>query len=413
MNTNRGVSLVEALVALAVMAFGLLGVVGMQSALRQSADVSKQRSEAVRVAQENIELRRRYSIIAADGVNVAFDDIIPLAATTVGGTASNTDFTLTRNVQPLGGAPTKTVSVDVTWLDRAGQTQSVRLSTAVTAVRPELGATLALPPEGGSIVRSPRGRNAAIPVSAIDQGDGTSRFTPPGIGAPSWIFNNNNGFIESACTGASCVAFNARLVTGFVTFSTGTTQPSAAMAADPTNVSVNPANAASAVEVVVQQTSPTTATIGCYEDPQPTFLAYFCAVPVDSTSTYTWSGRTEVQATPLATSIADVSAGRFRVCRYTPVRGCHPTTDPAVTTDRIWGVAGTVPTCTGSAPTPSRKLLNEEHPLNYFRVPVSLANQNFLVIRAGDGATPFDCPADLSTTPNLVNSNTWHHQPSS
>ena len=39
-----GVSLIEALVALAVMAFGILGVVGMQSNMRTGADISRQRS---------------------------------------------------------------------------------------------------------------------------------------------------------------------------------------------------------------------------------------------------------------------------------------------------------------------------------------------------------------------------------
>ena len=53
--SSRGVSLIEALVALAVMAFGLLGVVGMQSTLRVNADVSRQRAEAVRMAQEKME----------------------------------------------------------------------------------------------------------------------------------------------------------------------------------------------------------------------------------------------------------------------------------------------------------------------------------------------------------------------
>lgn len=62
---DRGVSLIEALVALAVMAFGMLGVVGMQSTLRFNSDVSKQRSEAVRIVQETVEQRRNFSTISA------------------------------------------------------------------------------------------------------------------------------------------------------------------------------------------------------------------------------------------------------------------------------------------------------------------------------------------------------------
>ncbi len=52
---QRGISLIEAVVALAVMAFGMLAFVGLQSSLRFNGDVAKQRAEAVRIAQEAIE----------------------------------------------------------------------------------------------------------------------------------------------------------------------------------------------------------------------------------------------------------------------------------------------------------------------------------------------------------------------
>ncbi|MBK7062116.1 MAG: hypothetical protein IPH51_17035 [Rubrivivax sp.] len=55
---------------------------------------------------------------------------------------------------------------------------------------------------------------------------------------------------------------------------------------------------------------------------------------------------------------------------------------------------------------------NAEHPLDYLDLTQSLANQNFLVIPAGDGTTAFTCPADDTATP-LLQGNTWDHQPSS
>jgi hypothetical protein len=57
-------------------------------------------------------------------------------------------------------------------------------------------------------------------------------------------------------------------------------------------------------------------------------------------------------------------------------------------------------------------MTNVDHPLDYLNLTESLINQNFLIIRAGDGTTPFDCPADDGGSP-LINGNTWHHQPSS
>ena len=62
-NASRGVSLVEAMVALAVMAFGMLAVVGVQSTLRLNGDIAKQRSEATRIAQETLEKGRSFQVI--------------------------------------------------------------------------------------------------------------------------------------------------------------------------------------------------------------------------------------------------------------------------------------------------------------------------------------------------------------
>jgi hypothetical protein len=84
---------------------------------------------------------------------------------------------------------------------------------------------------------------------------------------------------------------------------------------------------------------------------------------------------------PLATSTADASASRYRVCRYTP--------DPATDTPSVGNVG---------------------HPLDYAAVGTALTNQNFLVIRAGDGTTPFTCPTDDTSTP-LVDGDTRRHQP--
>ena len=52
---GRGLSLIEAMVAFAVMGFGMLGVLGIQATLRNNADQAKQRTEAVRIAQEALE----------------------------------------------------------------------------------------------------------------------------------------------------------------------------------------------------------------------------------------------------------------------------------------------------------------------------------------------------------------------
>jgi hypothetical protein len=372
----RGVSLIEALVALAVMAFGMLGVVGMQGSLRTNADISKQRSEAVRIAQETMENRRAFWVLNSELGKVAYADIASRDAVTVAGL--NATFEVTETVAaPPGSGRTVGLFVTVAWVDRTGQNQTVRLASTITGSMPELAGSLGVPPVG-SPTRPPQGRNVAVPREAVDQGDGTSRFSPPGAGSITWTFNNLTGYITKVCNGVVCSAFNARLLSGFIGFSTGVTQPTEAMAENPTSV-------AFATQVTVLQTFPSSATVECYESTLSTYVAYYCAVPVIDAPDDKWSGRSELSIAQLATSISDPISTNFRVCRYTPVRGSHPVVNPPSFT-------------------------NEQHPLNYRDVTSSLFNQNFLVIRAGNDVVAFDCPADDPTT-DLVNGNTWRHQP--
>ncbi|MBL0296205.1 MAG: prepilin-type N-terminal cleavage/methylation domain-containing protein [Betaproteobacteria bacterium] len=72
----RGVSLVEALVALAVMAFGMLGLIGVQSTLRLNGDTAKQRSEAVRIAQSRLDDLRAFSVLPVTAGASAYADIV-------------------------------------------------------------------------------------------------------------------------------------------------------------------------------------------------------------------------------------------------------------------------------------------------------------------------------------------------
>lgn len=370
---QAGVSLIEALVALAVMAFGMVGVVGMQATLRYNGDVAKQRSEAVRLAQETIENRRAFSVYPDTAGHVhSYADIVDQAEITIAG--KNADYKLTESVFGIGAGQGRTLAVAVSWLDRTGQLQSVQLSTAIGKVLPELGGGLGIP-AFGSPTRLPGGRHSAIPRTAVDKGDGTSKFSPPGAGTTSWLFDNTSGFITKTCVVETCTNFKARLLAGFVAFATGATQPTPAMAEVPPGPSQT-------VEVVVDQTAPAAfvGTVACFEEALPLWVAYYCAMPVDVAPGDKWSGRSTVDIAPLATSIADASASKYRVCRYTTTRD-HSAIDSVL------------------------------HPLQYTDVKDSLIQQNFLVIKAGDGTTAFDCPADDAATP-FVSGNTWHHQPS-
>lgn len=379
---QRGVSLVEALVAMTVLSIGTLGVLGVQATLRSNSDVSKQRSEAVRIAQELIEDRRGFADRAGyDGIGAGTDTVNGLNAT----------FTVTREVVDPAAisihAPRlKSLRVTVSWPDRGGQTQQVRMTTVIHGIPPALAGSMALPADLAPVI-TPGGRHAAIPRDAevITSGTlaGTSRFTPQPGSDLRWYFNNVSGAITTICTSidTSCTAVNARLLSGYIRYAT-LTVPGVDPGESPTGYDPATETFLGGLGVTVNLTVPASpASVICSTRTlDASARTYFCAVPVEA-GTGIWSGRANVSGlgeAQLASSAVSSEAGRYRVCRYTPFRDGHPV-----------------------APTGMR---NDQHPLNYVGVRGALLNQNFLVRRAADG-----CPADGPSP--LFNSNTWHHQP--
>lgn len=403
---QRGVSLIEAIVAMAVMAFGMMAIVGLQSTLRQNSDIAKQRSEAVRIAEQAIEQWRAYSTLG--GYNAV---VTPTAQTVAG---LNASYTLNRTVTPEPGW--KSIAVQVSWVDRSGQTQSVTLNSIIAAADPALSGILTMAPGGGGLpTRPPLGRNPAIPVQAKDLGNGKSGFKPAGDSSPVvWVFDNLTGVIVGVCntvttgqdqlTGADVSACsnnsNGLPLSGFVRFFTDLTQPTAANSENPTSLALN-----LAVTLTLSSTGHASPDHLCYANAPATppttqrSVRYFCAIFFNTGVVPVWSGISTL--TPLAFSgdvawliadnAADARASRYRVCRYTP------------------------------ATSDTQPIPNQLHPRNYTNVTAveQLTNQNFLLIRAGDGpdgggGTAFTCPTDVPADPangDFVNSNTLPHQP--
>ena len=396
-----GVSLLEALVALVVMAVGAVSIVGLQAALRYNGDLAKQRSEATRLAQAPIEAFRGFSTFsgAPPAGELGWPQVTSVAATSTAG--SNTTFTRTITVVERGAGDdeplSKTVHVTVSWTDRTQQNNTVTLNSIVAGIAPILGGALSIPPDK-SILKMPGGRHAAIPPDAINQNDGTSNFSPPNSAGMTWVFNNVTGVIVKTCAPPPgvCTNADASLLHGFVRFATGTAQPSEAMAEDPTDAPVT-------LQVGVDQIAPVTQSVTCFQFLGSNYIEYFCAVP--RLGLGYWSGQSKVLGIPLASSVADSNSSAFKVCRYTPVRSCQPAVG-----DTIWGTPGSTASCSGASPTPSRLMTNADHPQDYVDVQVPLIDQNFLVIRAGYGGISFSCPDDDAATP-LVQGTTWYHQP--
>jgi len=403
---KRGVSLIEALVALGVMAFGILGVMGMQVTLRSNSDMSRQRAEAVRIAQETIEDWRGISGIeanAAAGV-VDYTDLVSDGPTVVPGDPLfpyNATYMRTRTVTGMGSLnaadmrTARSLLVRVSWQDRSGQTQEVQLSSVIGGVAPELAGSLALPPHGVP-ARQPLGRNRTIPALAKDLGS-VSGFMPPqpAGGGVTWVFNNVSGLITGLCNlparttetlvaadVAGCSANTlAQLLSGYVQFASTAAAPDASQAEVPTGLPLNLDISLALNSTLVHPAPPS-----CFDNAdavaaaaQPgAAVAYYCAI--FSNADGKWQGRSRVVP---AGWVIGTAAGLYEVCRYTRLT----TDNPA-------------------------NAKNADHPLDYTESGsaafASLTGQNFLVI-----SSAHTCPTDVAADPsagNFVNSNTLLHQ---
>lgn len=249
---QRGIALIEAMVALLIVSFGALGLVGMHLFLNRNADVAKQRSEAARLAQAEMEAMRVYRTIGTSSdalfwTNIIKNDTTAAAVTT--GTASNpytsnTTYALQRSVpasDPSAGKY-KEVQVRVTWLDRSGENQAIVFKSVMNGVDPSTAVSLSIVPNGSN-VRDTLGRNVSIPIPSKNLGDGTSAFKPRSDGTTLVVFDNATGLIKKICTIAqdtqsaqikspestltrsNCTEKNAYLLSGYIRFKTGNLPP--------------------------------------------------------------------------------------------------------------------------------------------------------------------------------------------
>lgn len=126
----RGFTLLEVLVALVVLATGLLALAKFQGTLMQDNALSKQRTEATMYAQQKIEMLRSYSLMSTyTGMTSGSDTI----------TGTSSSFTRTWTITPhsTSTAPQyTTVAVTITWTDNGGGNQSYTLNTNIAANDP-------------------------------------------------------------------------------------------------------------------------------------------------------------------------------------------------------------------------------------------------------------------------------------
>ena len=400
--TRRGVALIEALVALLVMAFGMVAVAGLLGTMRRSSDLAKQRGEALRIAQQHMEMLRDYSVLD-NGAVPAFAGQLDYVNSIKSDTpdpvdGANARYAINTTVDaiptnplpnPPANAPAKSIRITVSWNDRAGVSQHVTTDSYITRADPVLGASPRIAPTYTATQRPPDGKSV-LPPTAKDLGGGKSVLIPQPGGTVALVFNNISGVITSRCTiaaGTSTVDIHTSAdltncsdifgfaLWGYVNFASATPLPTPLSYSYAVPIDLAFATGGPSYECF--DNAPVDAT-----GPQ-TVVAYACVVyptaveipdPKDAAkkiSVNAWSGELDITGLTLG-------SGNWKVCRYSGNYDGNAT------------------------------ISNAEHPQVYDTVQGALGNQNFLVIKYSE-----TCPTGASTDTGSAfwSKATVQHQP--
>lgn len=167
---NAGFVIIEAMVALMLVAFAALAISKITTMVLQSAGDSRARSEANVLAQAKLE-RMRNSLVESD-----FTTVAALGNTSESVTGATAAFTVNTSVtNPGGGAKQRKIEVNVAWTSASKEQQAVNVSTevawgnaenqAVTNNGGGVGGTSAITPRGAA-QRTSKDYGTTIPEGA-------------------------------------------------------------------------------------------------------------------------------------------------------------------------------------------------------------------------------------------------------
>ncbi len=200
----RGFSLIEVMIAVIVLAVGLLSLAALQGELFRSGAESKARANAATIAQQVIEDARSFAFLSAEagytGDTYAGLESDEWEVTAVGGV----DFDVTRDVvryrwdsvdevfeedavtpYAVGVPEFKLVRVAVSWTDSLGDPKAIQMTDSIAAISPSDVAKVMKGPSEASrgpefwIVPPNKGNPRVVPIAVgNDQSSASSNPTP-------------------------------------------------------------------------------------------------------------------------------------------------------------------------------------------------------------------------------------------
>lgn len=135
---QKGQGLIESLMIAVFIGLSVMAFINFQSYLSYQTELSQQRANATLLAEAKMESLRFYSVQNTTTGYTAYQGIVSSSqSNTVGNTTYTSTWTVTTNTSPAY----KNISLTVTWTDRRGSAQSVRLVTNVVSSDPSQPAT--------------------------------------------------------------------------------------------------------------------------------------------------------------------------------------------------------------------------------------------------------------------------------
>jgi len=213
--TSRGFSMIEVLIAVVVLGFGLMALAALQTSIIRSSAETKAQTVALQLAKDKVEDLRSFQHLAGYQALTSGNDTATESAVTYARTWTVTRF----GYQPSAGVFTaiatltgatpaadaggiafsanneyKRVAVRVSWTDAGGVSQSIAIEDAIGAVSPSDGAKVVLNNTASSepryprvLIRDPSLTEGIIPI-AVGNGTETAATNPK----PEIAGNNNN-----------------------------------------------------------------------------------------------------------------------------------------------------------------------------------------------------------------------------
>jgi type IV pilus modification protein PilV len=377
---QAGFTIIEALVALMILTFGLLAVSGMQLTLSSNGDISKQRTEAIRLAQEKIEYLRSYSQVtsATLSTTLAYANL----ASGSDSITTNAVFSRSWSVSGTATATLKPILLTMSWADRTGTTQTLTVSSVISQSNPYDSGLLAFPVPESSTLRRFANRSLDIPflpkstiVNLTGSNAGKSAYALSSTF--SIIFDNYNGSVVKTCSSAIqsasadlslCTTTTGVVLAGFIRFGT-CSDASCTTRTDITHTGVTLTGitgnsaAVQCTTTLASNFKASTSTVSVGGVAAGGLSTYICLIPLADSNSY-WYGNVVINGVPKTAN--DI------VCRYQYI-------DSALTA-------------------------NQRNVQPYTQVSDSIDNQNYYIgtsTTTGSTNTTATCPSIAQSDPTL------------